>query len=74
MYVTTLSLFDRVNIANCAVERARQHLLNDERFDGEFQTVKLWTKYHCYISKTLDGQQHHYVETDGILLPSDYNS
>jgi hypothetical protein len=68
MYATTLSLFDRVNIANCAAQRARNNLMNDDRFTGEFQTVKCWTNYRCYIGTRMNGEQFHYVEHDGILI------
>ena len=56
---SNLSLFDRNNIAACAIERARQNVLNAERFSGEYTTVKMWTRYKCYISTTIS-----YVEAD----------
>jgi hypothetical protein len=42
-----LLLFDRVNIARCAMERAQQHLHVRERFDGEYATVRLWVRKQC---------------------------
>jgi hypothetical protein len=38
-----LSLFDMVNIAQCAVRRAQEHLMN-ARFTDEFYSVRCWTK------------------------------
>jgi len=40
-------LFDRVNIARCAMERAQQHVHNQERFNGEYATVRLWVRKQC---------------------------
>ncbi len=45
----TLSLFDRINIAKCASDRAQQSVLNVERFTGEFQTARMWVRYRCNI-------------------------
>jgi hypothetical protein len=46
-----ITLFDRVNLANCAMRRAEEHLSDAERFTAEFQTVRAWTKYRCNIYK-----------------------
>ena len=54
-----LTLFDRINLANCAMERAKQNALDTDRFHGEFTTARNWTKYKCYISKTVS-----FVEAD----------
>ena len=43
-------LFDRINLARCAMDRANQHVLDHSRFDGEWITARMWTKYHCQIS------------------------
>jgi hypothetical protein len=53
MYSTVeeLTLFDRINIANCAMLRAKQHILDNERFTGEYQTARSWVKYRCVITK-----------------------
>lgn len=47
---TNIGLLDRINIANCAAKRAELHCLDSERFTGEFQTARMWTRYKCYIS------------------------
>jgi hypothetical protein len=47
---SNIGLLDRVNIANCASQRAHMHVFDDDRFNGEFQTIRLWTRYKCYIS------------------------
>ena len=52
-----LTLFDRINIANCAVQRAVGNVTNQERFTNEYQSARMWTKYKCYITKT-----HSFVE------------
>jgi hypothetical protein len=46
-----LTLFDRIQIANCAVRRAEMNVCNNERFHGEFLTARTWSKYRCYITK-----------------------
>jgi hypothetical protein len=46
----TLSLFDRINIAKCATDRAMQSVLNAERFTGEYHTARMWVKYKCNIA------------------------
>lgn len=38
-----LSLFDMVNIAQCAVHRAQEHLAN-ARFTDEYFSVRCWTE------------------------------
>ena len=50
-YDNNITLFDRINLANCAMQRAQQGHMNQERFNGEYTTARAWTKYRCYISK-----------------------
>jgi len=45
-----LALFQRINVAQCAAKRASQHVMDTERFQREFQTARMWTRYKCYIS------------------------
>jgi len=40
-----LTLFDRINLADCAKRRAVAHVLDSTRFDGEYDTARLWMKY-----------------------------
>jgi hypothetical protein len=46
-----LSLFDRINLANCAMMRAKQHVLSN-RFDDEYETARMWHRNNCYIRTT----------------------
>jgi hypothetical protein len=54
-----LDLFNRINIANCAMIRARQNVLDHNRFYAEYMTARLWTKYKCMITK-----DYSYVDYD----------
>lgn len=57
-----LLLFDRINLARCAMDRANQ-AMGENRFsdfDGEWVTARMWTKYHCAIT-TAD---HSYIEAN----------
>jgi len=47
---SNLSLFDRINVARCAMERAHNNSLDRNRFVDEYTTAKMWTRYKCYIS------------------------
>jgi hypothetical protein len=40
-----LTLFDRINLADCAKRRAVDNVLNSTRFSGEYDTARLWMKY-----------------------------
>ena len=46
-------LFDRINLARCAMERANRHILDEKRFTGEYQTARAWTKYKCIITTNM---------------------
>ena len=48
---TSLNLFHRINLANCAMLRARENLLDGNRFYSEYMTARSWTKYKCIITK-----------------------
>ena len=49
-FESNLNILARTNVANCAAERARMYVYNSERFYGEFDTVRLWKNYNCFIS------------------------
>jgi len=49
-YIDQLTLFDRINLAACAQRRASANVLDSTRFEGEFSTAFLWTKYR--LTKT----------------------
>lgn len=38
----SLNLFERIRLAHCAMERACENCINDERFTGEYTTVRLY--------------------------------
>jgi hypothetical protein len=48
----SLTLFDRIHIASCAVRRAEMYVCDSDRFHGEYLTARTWSKYRCYISST----------------------
>ena len=58
-FASNLGILDRVHVAHCAAERARMYCTDTERFNGEFDTVRMWTNYKCFISN-----YGSYVETN----------
>ena len=52
LYLDELTLFDRINLAACAMRRAESNLLNKERWNNEYTTARAWHKYKCVITKT----------------------
>ena len=46
-----LSLFDRINLAHCAMQRAQENVCN-ERFHEEYETARMWHRNNCYIRTT----------------------
>jgi hypothetical protein len=52
-----LNMFDRINLADCAKRRASANVLDETRFNGEYDTARLWMKYR--LIKTT---HHSYVE------------
>ena len=40
-----INLFDRINLADCAKRRAAANVLDSTRFEGEYDTARLWMKY-----------------------------
>ena len=49
-----LLLFDRINLAKCAMRRAERLDLRcphcKELFNREYQTARMWVKYRCNIT------------------------
>lgn len=45
IYTDSLNLFDRINLAACAERRASANVLNSTRWNGEYDTARLWMKY-----------------------------
>lgn len=46
-----LSMFDKLNLAQCAKLRACDALMDNDRFYGEYETTRLWMK-HKVVSVT----------------------
>jgi hypothetical protein len=44
-FTDNLNLFDRINLADCAKRRAAANVLDSTRFEGEYDTARLWMKY-----------------------------
>jgi|31_taG_2_1085359.scaffolds.fasta_scaffold71076_1 hypothetical protein len=42
-----LTIFDRINIANCAKQRAIANVRDNDRFHAEYITARRWIKYRC---------------------------
>ena len=40
-----INMFDRINLADCAKRRAAANVLDSTRFEGEYDTARLWMKY-----------------------------
>jgi hypothetical protein len=40
-----INMFDRINLAACARCRAAANVLDSTRFEGEYDTARLWMKY-----------------------------
>lgn len=51
LFTDELTLFDRINLADCARRRAQQNVLDAPRFYAEYMTARLWYKHHCVIGK-----------------------
>ena len=47
-----LNMFDRINLAACAVRRAQVNILDEQRFNGEYESARAWNKYKCVITKS----------------------
>jgi hypothetical protein len=49
--MNSLTLFDKIHLAECAARRANIHFMNNERFDSEYDTVRLWKMHNTYNVK-----------------------
>jgi hypothetical protein len=47
-----LNMFDRINLAACARRRASANVLDSTRFEGEYDTARLWMKYRLIKTTT----------------------
>ena len=58
-----MTVFDKINLAQCAVRRAHQSLgfMNDSsRFSREFETASLWKDHNVYVSISTNGEALNY--------------
>ena len=51
-YISTITLFDRINLAACAAKRAEEYVTNTERFHAEYNTARMWHRNNSYIRTT----------------------
>jgi len=56
---SNLNLFERINIARCAAERANSSISDRDRFNREYFTARMWTRYRIYNSTACS-----FVESD----------
>jgi hypothetical protein len=49
--MNSLTLFDKIHLAECAARRANIHFMNKKRFYGEYDTVCLWKMHNTYNVK-----------------------
>ena len=54
-----LNMFDRINLAACAERRASENVLNSTRWNGEYDTARLWMKYRLVKYTTIS-----YIDED----------
>ena len=52
LYLDELTLFDRINLAACAMRRAQENTRDEQRFHAEYRSARAWNKYKCVITKT----------------------
>lgn len=52
MYLTPL---DKINLASCAAKRAIQHVLDTDRFNGEYNTATTWRGHATNFMVHQDG-------------------
>ena len=50
-FTDQINLFDRINLAACAVRRAQANILDEQRFNAEYTSARAWNKYKCVITK-----------------------
>jgi len=51
-YTDGINMFDRINLAACAVRRAQGCILDEQRFNNEYESAHAWNKYKCVITKS----------------------
>jgi hypothetical protein len=52
VFTDNINLFDRINLAACAVRRAQGNILDEQRFNAEYESARAWNKYKCVITAT----------------------
>lgn len=49
-FTDDINLFDRINLAACAMRRAKEQVFDEQRFYREYKTARAWNKYKCVIT------------------------
>lgn len=57
----SLSLYDKIHLAECAARRSKDHWNDQDRFLGEFNTVVLWKKHRITSTKTITGELLNFI-------------
>ena len=58
----SLTLFDKIRLAECAVKRAELNVCDKERFLGEYLTASLWKVHSINSYRSGDGKSVNYKE------------
>jgi hypothetical protein len=51
----SLTIFDKVRLANSAVQRAELNALDHDRFIGEYDTVRCWHQHRVTFGTSAKG-------------------
>lgn len=51
----SLSIFDKINLAHCAIQRANSNYSNTDRFCGEYDSVLCWYNHRITFLATPSG-------------------
>jgi hypothetical protein len=51
----SLSIFDKINLAHCAIQRAESNFKDTARFTGEYDSVLCWYNHRVAFLATPSG-------------------
>lgn len=51
----SLTIFDKIRLANSAIQRAELNCLNHDRFLGEYDTVRCWHQHRIVFVASPEG-------------------
>jgi hypothetical protein len=58
----SLTIFDKINLAHCAAQRAQSHVNNTARFFGEYDSVLCWHNHRvAFITTHLGPMSYNYT-------------